>query len=159
MSPQTALGNLLKTRRAALGYSRTRLGALLGIPPGTIEGWELGRVAKPPLHDVLKMARFLGISSAEIEAAVLDAEEPETPPRPASPGTGALPLLEQAIALFGWDDEQAAAALGTEPTRIRAWLEGRAEMTLPEIMTVAALVGLHAAGRPADLPRVRRSRA
>ena len=44
MSPrQTALGRLLQERREAAGYSRARVGELVGIKPGTIEGWELGR--------------------------------------------------------------------------------------------------------------------
>src|SRR3954449_12503981 len=71
MSPrQTALGRLLQERREAAGYSRTRAGELVGIKPGTIEGWELGRVARPPIHDVLRLARFLRISADEIQDAV-----------------------------------------------------------------------------------------
>src|SRR5919109_1290297 len=108
----TALGRLLQERRTELGHSRTRAGAILGIPPGTIEGWELGRVTKPPLQDVLRLARFLGISSAEIEAAVLEEDAGEASPAPAPP-PGPAHLLEQAIALFGWTEGQAAAALQT----------------------------------------------
>src|SRR5437016_5110564 len=60
LSPrQTALGRLLQDRREAAGYSRARIGDLVGIKPGTIEGWELGRVSKPPIHDVLRLAHFL----------------------------------------------------------------------------------------------------
>ncbi len=44
---QTALSRLLQDRREAAGYSRARVGELIGIKPGTIEGWELGRVTKP----------------------------------------------------------------------------------------------------------------
>ena len=40
--PQTALGRLLQERREAAGFSRARVGELVGIKPGTIEGWELG---------------------------------------------------------------------------------------------------------------------
>jgi transcriptional regulator with XRE-family HTH domain len=150
VSPRTALGRLLQTRREALGYSRTRAGAILGIPPGTIEGWELGRVAKPPLHDVLRLARFLGISSDEIEAAALEkpSEMTETHRVPES---GPAHLLEQAIALFGWTEAQAATALQTTETKVRAWRSGKVAMTLPEVMTVAALIGLHAAGAPAQV--------
>src|ERR671935_3118229 len=73
MSPrQTALGRLLQERREAAGYSRTRVGELVGIKPGTIEGWELGRVARPPIHDILRLAHFLQIGSQEIEAAVFE---------------------------------------------------------------------------------------
>src|SRR3954465_3507274 len=73
MSPrQTALGRLLQERREAAGYSRARVGELVGIKPGTIEGWELGRVARPPIHDVLRMAYFLELSSDEIASAVFE---------------------------------------------------------------------------------------
>jgi DNA-binding transcriptional regulator YiaG len=148
MSPRSALGRLLQSRREALGYSRTRAGAILGIPPGTIEGWELGRVTKPPLQDVLRLARFLGISSAEIEAAVLEEGVGKASPA-AAPAPGPAHLLEQAIALFGWTEAQAAAALQTTETKVSAWRSGEVAMTLPEVMTVAALIGLHAAGAPA----------
>jgi transcriptional regulator with XRE-family HTH domain len=145
MSPRTPLGRLLQARREALGYSRTRAGAILGIPAGTIEGWELGRVAKPPLHDVLKLARLLGISAVEIEAAALGARE-ATSGREPVPAGGAVPLLEQAIEVFGWTEAQAAAALRTTGATVRAWRSGKATMTLPDVMAVAALLGLHAAG-------------
>lgn len=145
---RTPLGRLLQERRTALGYSRTRAGAILGIPPGTIEGWELGRVAKPPLEDVLKLARFLGISAAEIEAAVLGAEA-SPPPGPKAPGRGAVPLLEQAIEVFGWTEAQAAAALRTSVSDVRTWRSGKQAMALPDVMAIAALLGLHAAGAPA----------
>jgi len=158
VSPRTALGRLLQARREALGYSRTRAGAILGIPPGTIEGWELGRVAKPPLQDVLRLARFLGLSAAEIEAAALQSEVEAGTPEP-SPEVGAAHLLEQAIALFGWTDAQAASALQTTETKVKAWRAGNLTMTLPEVMTVAALIGLHTAGVPgAAAPSTRRRR-
>src|ERR671910_738924 len=71
MSPrQTALGRLLQDHRETAGYSRTRIGEVVGIKAGTIEGWELGRVARPPIHDVLRLAHFLDISADEIQRAV-----------------------------------------------------------------------------------------
>ncbi len=90
------LGRLLRERRVALGYSRARVAEVVGVKPGTLEGWELGRVTKPPVHDVLRLARFLGISAAEIEAVVLG----EPTPRTERAATDALPLLEQAVALL-----------------------------------------------------------
>lgn len=153
---RTQLGQLLQERRDALGYSRTRTGEILGIPPGTIEGWELGRVAKPPIHDVLKLARFLGIATEEIEAAVLGEEPAEPSWDPVGPGEAA-PLLEQAITLFGWTNSEAAAALRTNARQIHAWRSGAAAMTLPDVMAVAALIGLHAAGPGAQPPASRSS--
>jgi DNA-binding XRE family transcriptional regulator len=136
----------LQERRDGLGFSRTRLGELAGIKSATIEAWELGRVTKPPIHDILTLARFLGISFEEIEAAVLRDQAP-APAREARQDTeGAVPLLEQAIELFGWTEEQTAAALHTTPEQVGAWRRGADTMPLPEFMTVAALVGLHAAG-------------
>ena len=147
-STRTRLGLLLQARREASGFSRARLADLVDVPAKTIEGWEVGRVAKPPVHDVLRVARVLRIPVAEIEAAVLDPEE--SPPRALSSeqleSRGAVPLLEQAIELFGWSEEQAAAALQTSVPRVRAWRRGSRAMTLPEVMTVAALIGLHAVG-------------
>ena len=145
---RTRLGLLLQARREAAGYSRTRLGELVDVPAGTIEGWEIGRVAKPPIHDVLKVARVLRIPVAEIEAAVLEPEQAPTKPLHGQPdvASGAAPLLEQAIELFGWTEEQAAAALQTSAARVRAWRRGTRGMTLPEVMTVAALIALRAVG-------------
>src|ERR671932_681520 len=84
MGPQqTALGRLLQERRETAGYSRTRVGELVGIKPGTIEGWELGRVARPPIHDVLRLAHFLRISADEVESAVF-ADAGGAPPEDAA---------------------------------------------------------------------------
>jgi transcriptional regulator with XRE-family HTH domain len=145
-SKRTALGTLLQERREGLGFSRTRLGELVGIKPATIEAWELGRVAKPPIHDILTLARFLGIPFEEIDAAVLRDRTPAPARGPRQDTEGAVPLLEQAIELFGWTEEQTAAALHTTPQQLDAWRRGADTMPLPELMTVAALVGLHAAG-------------
>jgi transcriptional regulator with XRE-family HTH domain len=145
---RSPLGRLLQERREELGYSRARAGEAVGIRPGTIEGWELGRVAKPPIQDVLRLARFLGLSAEEVEQAALGPppeHEPPAPPAGNNSRIGAVPLLEQAIELFGWTDEQAAAALDRTPETVRSWRSGSLAMTLPEIMSVAALIGLAAA--------------
>jgi len=144
---QTPLARLLRERRQALGYSRARVSELTGIRTGTLEGWELGRVVKPPLDDVLRLTRFLGISPDELAATVL--EDGAAPTSRLNEGDGAVPLLEQAIALFGWTEGQAAAALHASADKVRAWRAGTLAMTLPEVMVVAALLGLHAAGSAA----------
>jgi len=153
---QTALGRLLQERREAAGYSRARTAELVGIKPGTIEGWELGRVAKPPIHDVLRLAHFLQISAEEIEQAVF--EDAGVAPAPgAAPGDvrrrgrrrrseGAVPLLEAAFRLFGWSDETAAAeALGTTPERVRRWRTGAEQMAFADYLTLTSLIGIAAA--------------
>ena len=156
MSPrQTALGRLLQDRRQAAGYSRTRVGQLIGMKPGTIEGWELGRVAKPPIHDVLRLAYFLGISGDEIQEAVFEDAEETPPPRESpdgdrrSPGPrrqGAVPLLEAAFRLFGWaDEQQAAAALNTTGERVRRWRSGVERMEFADYLTLTSMIGIAAA--------------
>src|SRR5262245_34303390 len=147
-----ALGRLLQDRRDAAGYSRARLGRLLEISPGTIEGWELGRVGKPPIHDVLRIARFLKIPIEEIERAVFEdaAALPEPEDSTAPPARksgrrshGAVPLLEAAFRLFGWAHERAAAqALYTEPDQVRRWRRGLDQMELADYVTLASLVNI-----------------
>ena len=154
---QTALGRLLQDRREAAGYSRARVGGLTGIRQGTIEGWELGRVVKPPIHDVLRLAHFLGISAEEIQGAVF-ADAGGTPPAPEDsettarrrpgrrPRHGAVPLLEAAFRLFRWPDDRAAAeALGTTAEQVRRWRSGADEIELADYMTLTSMIGIAAA--------------
>jgi transcriptional regulator with XRE-family HTH domain len=155
--PQTALGRLLQERREAAGYSRARVGELVGIKPGTIEGWELGRVARPPIHDVLRMAHFLGVSLDEITAAVFEdagnvaaaADQPERKERKKGRKRrpeGAVPLLEAAFRLFGWKDEaEAAAALNCTPDQVGRWRSGAETMAFADFLTLTSMIGVAAA--------------
>lgn len=158
MSPQpTALGRLLQDRRETAGYSRTRIGELVGIKAGTIEGWELGRVARPPIHDVLRLAHFLDISADEIQRAVFaDAGEAPSPEDRSAEKErkkvgarrrpGAVPLLEAAFRLFGWaDDSEGAEALGTSAERVRAWRAGTEQMAFADYLTLTSMIGVAAA--------------
>jgi transcriptional regulator with XRE-family HTH domain len=154
---QTALGRLLQDRRESAGYSRTRIGELVGIKPGTIEGWELGRVARPPIHDILRLAHFLGIAADEIQLAVFD--DAGVAPTPADVpaeqerkkarrrrSEGAVPLLEAAFRLLGWaSDEDAGEALDTSPERIRRWRSGADRMEFADYMTLSSIIGVAAA--------------
>jgi len=154
---QTALGRLLQERREAAGYSRTRSGELVGIKPGTIEGWEIGRVARPPVHDVLRLAHFLGITPFEILAAVFeDAGEVAPASDQAAvkerkkgrklPTEGAVPLLEASFRLFAWkDDAEAARALNSTPDQVRRWRSGAEAMALADFLTLTSMIGLAAA--------------
>lgn len=141
---RTHLASLFRERRESLGYSRLRLGELVGIKPATLEAWELGRVAKPPIHDVLRLARFLDIGLDEIESAVL-AEDASPSYEPRRAEDGVVPLLGEAIRLLQWTDADAAVALHTTPGQIRAWRSGAETMPLPYVMTIAAILGLQAA--------------
>jgi transcriptional regulator with XRE-family HTH domain len=148
---------LLQERREAAGYSRARAGELIGIKPGTIEGWELGRVARPPVHDVLRMAHFLGISSDEISAAVFeDAGEVAAPPDQLAANErkkgrqrqaeGAVPLLEAGFRLFGWNgDADAARALNSTPQQVRRWRSGAEAMAFADFLTLTSMIGVAAA--------------
>jgi transcriptional regulator with XRE-family HTH domain len=165
--PQTALGRLLQDRRESAGYSRHRIGQLVGIKAGTIEGWELGRVAKPPIHDVLRLSHFLRIPAEEIQQAVFedagDVPSPDTSPdqkerkkagRPRK--RGAVPLLEAAFRLFGWSNEnEAADALGTTADRVRRWRTGTEQMAFADYLTLTSMIGVAAAeAMKGDEPRI-----
>ncbi len=146
----TALGRLLQARREALGYSRPALGEAAGVSPGTIEGWELGRVGKPPIHDVLRLARYLRIPLTEVEAAVLEGEDLDPLPatskkeskRPGRTRRGGEPgraLLQRGVELFQWDDDIVAELLETSPERVRAWRTGEERMGASEMMSLTAI--------------------
>src|SRR3954454_3928384 len=131
----TVLGGLLQSRRLALGFSRTRAAELSRVNASTIEAWEVGRVSKPPLHDVLRLARVLRISTVELERAAM--EESEAPPERAR---GAVPLLERAIALLGWREDDAAGALNTTLARVQSLRAGREELSVLEVMSLIAVL-------------------
>ena len=155
--PQTALGRLLQERREAAGFSRARVGELVGIKPGTIEGWELGRVARPPIHDVVRMAHFLSVASDEITAAVFEdaggvapvADQLERKERKKGRKRrpeGAVPLLEAAFRLFGWKDEaEAAASLNSTPDQVGRWRSGAETMAFADFLTLTSMIGVAAA--------------
>ena len=150
---QTALGRLLQQRREAGGYSRVRLGQLVGIKPATIEGWELGRVARPPVHDVLRLAHFLDIGADELRGAVFEdtgsaaaAASAAQGSGPRRSGGGAVRLLDAAFRLFAWKDDSAAAdVLGTTAERVRAWHKGEEQMEFSEYLALTSMIGVAAA--------------
>ena len=60
---------------------------------------------------------------------------------------GAVPLLEAAFRLFGWDGDAAAAdALGTTPAQVARWRSGEDQMTLADYLTLTSMIGVAAAG-------------
>ena len=151
---QNAVARLLQQRREAAGYSRARLGKIVGVSAGTIEGWELGRVGRPPFHEVMRIASFLRIPLEDIQRAVFaDAgdvpEQEEHPGQPAGKKVGrkkrpgVIPLLEAAFRLYGWSDEGAAAeALATTPEQIRAWRSGRERMDVADYIALTRTVNV-----------------
>jgi transcriptional regulator with XRE-family HTH domain len=151
---QTALARLLQDRREAAGYSRAKLGKIVGISAGTIEGWELGRVGRPPFHEVMRIASFLKIPLEDLQRAVYadsgtipDAEEfPGTPERKKAgrkKQLGAVPLLEAAFRLFGWRNEsEAAEALGATPEQVHGWRRGSERMDIAQYMALTTTVNV-----------------
>ena len=151
---QTALARLLQERREAAGYSRARLGKIVGISAGTIEGWELGRVGRPPFHEVMRIASFLRIPLEDIQRVVF-ADSGTVPDLDEHPGTperkkagrkkrlGAVPLLEAAFRLYGWRDEtDAAEALGVTPAKVRAWRQGSDRMDVSQYLALTTTVNV-----------------
>jgi transcriptional regulator with XRE-family HTH domain len=151
---QNALARLLQECREAAGYSRARLGKIIGISAGTIEGWELGRVDRPPFHETMRIASFLRIPFEDLQrAAFADAGEiPDSDEHPGQLGRrkvgrkkrlGAVPLLEAAFRLYAWqDDDDAADALGTTPEQVGAWRRGSELMPVADYMALTAIVNI-----------------
>lgn len=151
---QNTVARLLQQRREAAGYSRARLGKIVGVSAGTIEGWELGRVGRPPFHEVMRIASFLRIPLEDMQRAVFaDAgdipqqEEHPGQPERKKPGRkkrpGAIPLLEAAFRLYGWaDDAEAAEALATKPEQVRAWRSGRERMDVADYIALTGTVNV-----------------
>lgn len=160
MTPKTTprLGQLLKDRREQLGYSRTRAAQLSGVKATTLETWEVGRVAKPPIHDVLRLARVLSISLDELERAVmrdeddLVADDDQAAGARGSYQAGNIaafgaPLLTRAIMVLDWTDADAAAALNTSPERVERLRGGEEELSMLEVLTLTAVLAAFPAGR------------
>jgi transcriptional regulator with XRE-family HTH domain len=148
-APRNTLGTLLQARRSQQGYSRARVAEAVGISPGTIEGWEIGRVVKPPLTDVLRLARFLSIPLEEIEQAALadddethrEHERKQSDSGAARKIPGTTPLLEEAIRVMGWSEKEAADFLQTTPEQIQAWRRRAAPLPVADVLALTSVVG------------------
>ena len=151
---QNALARLLQERREAAGYSRARLGKIIGISAGTIEGWELGRVGRPPFHEVMRIASFLRIPFEDIQrvvfadaGAIPDPDEHPGQPERKKAGRkkrlGAVPLLEAAFRLYGWQDERdAAEALATTSEQVHLWRRGLERMDVADYLALTTTVNV-----------------
>jgi transcriptional regulator with XRE-family HTH domain len=135
------LGKLLQSRREAAGLSRPRLARLVDMSPGTIEGWETERVTRPPIAEILRIARALGISLGDVEAAVLAGDDRE----PVSASTGAsnaaLELLKLAMARYDWSEAQVDEMLDEPTGSCASWLNG---LPMPQRSAVAATIAVTA---------------
>ncbi len=119
----TPLAVLLKGRREQLGFSRMRASQLSDVNVNTIESWERGKVAKPPIHDVMRLALVLGIAPGELRSVVV------TEPLPAE-RVGAEEDVDAGLslgrALAGWagawvsgDEDATGDALDAVLERLR----------------------------------------
>lgn len=164
---RNAVAKLLQDQRERAGYSRVKLGELLGMSAGTIEGWELGRVDRPPLHDVIRLAEFLRISYDDLRSAVV-ADSGGIPRQQADPSgvarktrprktLGSVALLEAAFRLFGWKDvDDAAAALNVSRDQVCLWRQGGEPMNVVDYLSLTAMVnvaiaGAMRSGKPSEL--------
>lgn len=96
-------------------------------------------MSKPPIHDVLRLARTLGISTTDLERAVLpDDVAPQSDSFDTAPSS--VPLLDQTMDLLRWSETDAASALNTSPSRIRALRRGEGDLSVLDVMTLAALI-------------------
>ena len=163
MSPrQTPLGRLLQSRREELGYSRPALGAAVGISPGTIEGWELGRVSKPPINDVWRLARYLRIGMTDLDAVLLDddASPGETARKnerrrraePMRRETPEVALLRKGMELFRWSEDDVAILLNVDAARVASWLVGAERMGTQDVLGLQSAFALAMADRPILAP-------
>jgi transcriptional regulator with XRE-family HTH domain len=151
---QNAVARLLQGHRERAGYSRAKLGSTLDISEGTIEGWELGRVERPPFHEVTRIVAFLKVPFEDlVEAVVADSggipmlEEHVVERRQRKRGRkkrhGVPPMLEAAFRLYGWqDDDEAAEELGTTAERVRTWRRGTAPIDLRDYISLATMINL-----------------
>jgi transcriptional regulator with XRE-family HTH domain len=61
---------MLRELREAAGLTDTELAAKVGVPAGTVRGWEGGGAA-PDARDVGLLALALGVTPKEVRAALL----------------------------------------------------------------------------------------
>ena len=78
-------GQVMQTRRAALGLSQERLAELVGVSRQAVSKWEVGD-AMPDTDRLLPLARALGITVDELLSGELREQKP-----PAAPG-GEIPV-------------------------------------------------------------------
>ena len=60
------VGEVIKSRRIALGLSQVELGERLGVGKGKIEKWECGDVEDIPLSKLQTMATLFRIKPSEL---------------------------------------------------------------------------------------------
>lgn len=143
-----AVGSLLREYRKWDGYSRRDLAERVGLSVDQLERWEILGVPIPPPKSFVAVAEVVGLPGSVMDAA-LSGEARCLPADPIEVYRAA-PVIEDAIADYGWTPEAIAEALATSPTKVQAWRLGVIEMTQAERLTLSAL--LHLRDEPAAEP-------
>jgi transcriptional regulator with XRE-family HTH domain len=105
------LSQLLLRAREQSGLKIARVAADADVSVQGLQHWETGRVKEPPLRGVLRVARVLGVSLEELEAAALGA----TAPAERAPGSARSRAEARAAAVREVDEELARAEGGAAP--------------------------------------------
>lgn len=129
----TPLSQLLRARREALGFSRPEVARRTGITESALDTYERG--VKPRVDTAMLLARFYGISYADLAEAV------GVPPTPEGAHATPAQAITKERMERGWTVEQMARELGATPHEVAAWERGDLEVTaaiLARVMTLPA---------------------
>ncbi len=72
-------GELVKTKRVALGLTLEETGACAGMTKGHLHDLESGRHCNPGLYTCTRLAVALGLSVQQMAAAILESQQKEQP--------------------------------------------------------------------------------
>jgi len=70
-------GELIKTKRIAVGLTLEEAGASAGLTKGHLHDLEAGRHANPGLYTCTRLAVALGLSVQQMAAAILESHQKE----------------------------------------------------------------------------------
>src|SRR5262245_50227291 len=62
------IGQMIAAARKARGWTQVVFALNIGVSPSTVQRWEAGQV--PPVRELLRVGRLLGIPGEELRAAV-----------------------------------------------------------------------------------------
>jgi transcriptional regulator with XRE-family HTH domain len=135
-----AVGSLLREYRKWDGYSRLALAERVGLSADELERWEILGVPIPPPKSFVAVAEVVGNPAPALDAAI--SAQARRLPRDPIEVYEAAPVIEDAIAEYGWTPEAIAEALATSPTMVQAWRLGIIEMTATERLMLSGVVRL-----------------
>lgn len=80
--PRETVAILLEAAKAREGLQWWEIELALDLTKGSREAWMNGKVTKPPLQGMCRLAQHLNVTGDELMAAVCDDELPEWVPAP-----------------------------------------------------------------------------